>query len=133
VLPFDLVTMPLGRLAQPFDHAEWVFELKYDGFRSLASVEYGRCTLTSRNGNTFASFADLAQQIGSMLLAHEAVLDGEIVCLEAIVAKRATAPYVSTVEQTTWFKICNRQYSQMVGREELFERDRHREPVAVWH
>ena len=29
-----------------------------------------------------------------------------------------------------WFKIRNREYSQMVGREELFERERHKEPVA---
>jgi hypothetical protein len=30
-------------------------------------------------------------------------------------------------------KIKNRNYSQMVGREELFERERHKEPVAGWH
>ena len=27
----------------------------------------------------------------------------------------------------------NRESSQMVGREELFERERHQEPVAGWH
>jgi len=42
--------MPLGRKAEPFDHSEWIFELKYDGFRALAVVEYGRCTLYSHNG-----------------------------------------------------------------------------------
>jgi hypothetical protein len=31
------------------------------------------------------------------------------------------------------FKIRNREYSQMAGREELFERERHQEPVAGWH
>jgi ATP-dependent DNA ligase len=50
--------------------------------------------------------------------------------LEGIVAKHAFGPY--TVE-TTWFKIKNRPYSQMQGREELFERERHKEPVAGWH
>jgi hypothetical protein len=40
-------------------------------------------------------------------------------------------PYVT--EQSTWFKIRNRTYSQMVGREELFERERHSEPVTGWH
>lgn len=53
--------------------------------------------------------------------------------LEGIVAKLKSAPYVSERESTTWFKICNREYSQMVGREELFERERHQEPVAGWH
>ena len=53
--------------------------------------------------------------------------------LEGIVAKHKHAPYVSVPEQSTWFKIRNRNYSQMVGREELFERDRHSEPVRGWH
>jgi len=51
--------------------------------------------------------------------------------LEGIVAKGVRAPY--DPQRTTWFKIRNREYSQIVGREELFKRDRHREPVAGWH
>src|SRR5262245_24709682 len=43
--------MPLGRRAEPFDDPEWLFELKYDGFRALAHVEFGRCTLVSRSAN----------------------------------------------------------------------------------
>ena len=30
-------------------------------------------------------------------------------------------------------RILNREYSQKDGREELFERERHSEPVAGWH
>jgi len=51
--------------------------------------------------------------------------------LEGIVAKHQHAPY--DTEKSTWFKIRNPTYSQMVGREELFERERHREPVPVAH
>ena len=53
--------------------------------------------------------------------------------LEGIVAKQKSAPYVTDREQSTWFKILNREYSQKDGREELFERERHSEPVAGWH
>src|SRR6266568_8446156 len=53
--------------------------------------------------------------------------------LEGIVAKQKSAPYVTEREQSTWFKILNREYSQKDGREELFERERHSEPVARWH
>ena len=53
--------------------------------------------------------------------------------LEGIVAKHKSAPYVTEREQSTWFKILNREYSQKDGREELFERERHSEPVAGWH
>ncbi len=47
--------------------------------------------------------------------------------LEGIVAKHTHAPYLPDSE-TTWFKIRNRAYSQWVGREELFERERERNP-----
>jgi bifunctional non-homologous end joining protein LigD len=53
--------------------------------------------------------------------------------LEGIVAKQMFGPYVTEREHSTWFKIRNRRYSQMAGREELFERDRHREPAPGWH
>src|SRR5438477_6559684 len=53
--------------------------------------------------------------------------------LEGIVAKQKFGPYVTEREHSTWFKILNRKYSQKDGREELFERERHSEPVAGWH
>ncbi len=73
--------MPLARSRAPFSALGWVFELKYDGFRALAEIEFGRCRLISRNGNPFASFHDLAERIGKLFPQRRAVLDGEIVCL----------------------------------------------------
>jgi len=64
---------------EPFSYLDWIFELKYDGFRALAEIEYGRCRLISRNGNAFATFQDLAQRIGKMFPHNRVVLDGEIV------------------------------------------------------
>ena len=37
-------------------------------------------------------------------------------------AKRRSGPYLSDSEETSWFKIRNRRYSQMQGWNELFER-----------
>ena len=206
--------MPLSRRALPFDDPEWIFELKYDGFRSLAVIEYGRCQFISRNGHPFASFSALAESISDSLPNGRAVIDGEIcsldrrgkpqfknllfhhgnppcffafdlltcdgkdsrthrlldrkqelrrllaktsppfrlryaehvedsgtalfrrVCkmdLEGIVAKHSFGTYVTEQERTIWFKIRNRHYSQMQGREELFERERHKEPTPGWH
>ena len=51
--------MPLSRRPLPFDHPEWVFELKYDGFRSLTVIHDGRTELISRNGHPFNSFDTL--------------------------------------------------------------------------
>ena len=54
--------------------------------------------------------------------------------LEGIVAKQKSAPYVTEREHSTWFKILNRGiFAEGHGREELFERERHSEPVAGWH
>src|SRR5207249_2944689 len=206
--------MPLLKRAAPFDDPDWIYELKMDGFRALASGENGRAQLLSRNGHPFASFSALAESISDSLPNVRAVIDGEIcsldrrgrpqfknllfhrgnppcffafdllicdgedlrterlldrkqelrrllarspvtsplkyteyidgcgtalfqrICeldLEGIVAKQKFGPYVTEREQSTWFKIRNRGYSQMVGREELFERDRHSEPVLGWH
>lgn len=205
--------MPLLKRRSPFDDDDWLFELKYDGFRALAVIEHGRTQLISRNGHPFASFSELGTQIAAALPNARAVIDGEIcsldrrgrpqfknlmfrrgnpcffafdlltcdgkdlrterlldrkqelrrllakisppfpvryadhvegsgtalfqrVCkldLEGVVAKHKFGPYVTERETSTWFKIRNRGYSQMAGREDLFERDRHSEPVPGWH
>lgn len=203
--------MPLSRRPAPFDHPEWIFELKYDGFRSLCVIHDGRCELISRNGHPYNSFDSLRKDL-SIPSSGRTVLDGEIACvdrrgrpqfndllfhrgeprffafdllmadsqdlrmekltdrkqelrrlmskaptsrmhyvdhlhehgtalfqrvcdmdMEGIVAKHSYGPYVTEPQRTTWFKIKNRNYSQMAGREELFNRERHREPVVGWH
>jgi bifunctional non-homologous end joining protein LigD len=73
--------MPLASLRTPFDHADWIYELKYDGFRALAYIENRTARLVSRNGNVFKTFPDLAASIGTALEVRSAVLDGEIVHL----------------------------------------------------
>jgi hypothetical protein len=55
--------------------------------------------------------------------------------LEGIVAKRRGDPYLP--EHARWLKIRNQNYSQWVGREELFERERETDPkcdcgTAAW-
>jgi bifunctional non-homologous end joining protein LigD len=73
--------MPLLRRPLPFDHPEWIVELKYDGFRSLAVIQNGRTQLIARNGNPSNSFADLCKGL-TLPLGGKTVLDGEIVCLD---------------------------------------------------
>ena len=55
--------MPLSRKPAPFDHPEWVFELKYDGFPSLAVIQNGCAELISPNGNSFKSFELLRKEL----------------------------------------------------------------------
>jgi bifunctional non-homologous end joining protein LigD len=71
--------MRLVRRPRPFDHPDWIFELKLDGFRALAHFENGRAELVSRKGNTFASFRKLASDIAGHFKGENGILDGEIV------------------------------------------------------
>jgi bifunctional non-homologous end joining protein LigD len=64
-----------------FAHADWVCELKYDGFRALAYVGDGQCRLISRRGNQLKRFDELCRSIPTEVRARDAVIDGEIVAL----------------------------------------------------
>jgi len=74
--------MPLQKRVFAFDNPDWIFELKYDGFRALAYIESGECRLLSRNGNQFKSFPSLNLALPLECKAKSAVLDGEIVCFD---------------------------------------------------
>lgn len=74
--------MTLATSRQPFDHPDFISELKYDGFRALAYVQDGRCDLVSRNNHVYKSYAALKQRIGEQLRVRNAILDGELVCID---------------------------------------------------
>ena len=75
-------TMELIQIATPFDDSDWLFEVKYDGFRSLAYIENGTCKLVSRNKHDYQRFADLRDALPSEINAKDAILDGELVVLD---------------------------------------------------
>ena len=71
----------LAPLTHPFDDPEFIFELKYDGFRALAYVDdCAGARMISRHGNVYKSFPRLTAAIADGLKGCDAVLDGEIVC-----------------------------------------------------
>jgi ATP-dependent DNA ligase len=82
VFPGNLRPIRLSRRSASLDSDDYIFELKIDGFRPLACIENGRCDLVSRNGNTFRNFKALAQWIGENLSVENAVIDGEIACVD---------------------------------------------------
>src|SRR5215212_7353046 len=77
--------MRLAVRREPFDHPEFVYELKFDGFRSLALVEDGSCRLVSRNQHVYKSFQPLSASLAKIISSKckSTILDGEIVCLDA--------------------------------------------------
>ncbi|MCU1583488.1 MAG: ATP-dependent ligase [Microbacteriaceae bacterium] len=61
---------------------DWAFEMKWDGIRALATVNRGTVTLTSRNDNDLTLTYPELTEIGAVLDAGTAVVDGEIVALD---------------------------------------------------
>jgi len=70
------------RRKEPFDDPDWLFDLKYDGFRALFLVERRRSRLVSRNANVLTCFGALAAEVASVLGVHEAVIDGEVIAAD---------------------------------------------------
>ncbi len=73
-------------LAEPAEEAftrdGWLFELKLDGYRLLASKSRGEALLLTRNGNDYtAVFPEIARALEKLPL-DEFVIDGEVVVLD---------------------------------------------------
>src|SRR5467141_384256 len=67
---------------EPFSNPEWIFETKWDGFRSICFIRHGQARLVSRNQlEMTAQYPELAP-VAKQINAKEAILDGEIVALD---------------------------------------------------
>lgn len=78
----DYITPTLARLSdEPFNDPDWIFELKWDGYRAIAELNGSSVKFYSRNGLSFSSKYPL---IVSALknLSLNAILDGEVVVLD---------------------------------------------------
>lgn len=70
---------------RPFDHPDWVFEIKWDGVRALAGTAAGdgaTLRLVSRAGNDLTPAYPEIAALGGQVRGRAAVLDGEIVALD---------------------------------------------------
>lgn len=80
-MPHKLQPMLATLVKEPFNHPDWVFEVKWDGYRAVAEIRDGNVALYSRNGisfeKKFAPIVEALRKFGS-----EAVLDGEIVVVD---------------------------------------------------
>lgn len=68
-------------IEKPFSSADWIFELKWDGYRAMANVKGGKVILYSRNLNEYTKYKEVSQALKK--LPFDAVLDGEVVAHDA--------------------------------------------------
>lgn len=65
---------------QPFDDPDWLFEIKWDGYRAVAEVNKKGIRLYSRNGLSFLKlYPAVAEELKK--IKGDVILDGEIVVL----------------------------------------------------
>jgi len=81
-IPHPKALMLATLVAEPFDDPEWLFEIKWDGYRALCTVEENGFSLVSRNGlDMLRRFPDLRELAGAFA-SVPIVVDGEICSLD---------------------------------------------------
>jgi bifunctional non-homologous end joining protein LigD len=94
VAPDRVKLMLAERLEAPFSDPDWLFEVKYDGYRMLGSVRAGEAALATRNGHAAgARFPEVVRALEALPVAA-CVLDGEIA-----VTDRAGRPRFHRLQQ----------------------------------
>jgi bifunctional non-homologous end joining protein LigD len=63
--------------------SDWLYEVKWDGYRALCFVERGKVRMVSRRGtNLDKQFAAVASALAQSIKADTAIIDGEVVALD---------------------------------------------------
>ena len=80
-IPTNVKPMLATLVNEPFDDPGWAYEVKWDGYRSLAYVEEGNVELLSRNNK---SFTEKYYPISAVMKewAIDVVLDGELLVIK---------------------------------------------------
>ncbi len=91
----------------PKDPENWVFEIKFDGYRMLARVQRGRVRLVTRNGNDWTrKLPQLVQSLQAMELPDgwydgEIIMPGERVPADFQACRALSIPHARPTSSTT--------------------------------
>jgi bifunctional non-homologous end joining protein LigD len=109
-MPTAIHPMLATAIAKAFDNPDWLFEIKWDGYRAIAFIEAGRVRLVSRSQNDLtAQFSELGT-LPQFINADRAILDGEIVALDD-----EGRPSFSLMQQRTGFQPGRRRLHRREG------------------
>ena len=110
--PMPTVIHPMLAISteKAFDNPDWLFEIKWDGYRAVAFIDGGQVRLVSRTQNDLtAQFSELGS-LAKFVKAERAILDGEIVALDD-----EGRPSFSLMQQRTGFKAGKRRLPRREG------------------
>jgi bifunctional non-homologous end joining protein LigD len=98
-MPTEIHPMLATSIEKPFDAPDWLFEIKWDGYRAVAFLENGKARLVSRNQNELTHRYPELKDLAKSVKAKTAILDGEVVALDA-----QGRPSFSLMQQRTGFR-----------------------------
>jgi bifunctional non-homologous end joining protein LigD len=98
-MPTEIHPMLATSIDDPFDGADWLFEIKWDGYRAVAFIENGKVRLVSRNQNELTARYPELRDLPNFVKARSAILDGEVVALD----EQGRASF-SLMQQRTGFR-----------------------------
>ncbi|HTO14494.1 MAG TPA: DNA ligase D [Edaphocola sp.] len=77
--PKELPQPMLAKLSMTVvEREDWIYEMKYDGYRVISSISKGNVDLYSRNGNSFRKlFQNITEELKA--IQDDVILDGEVV------------------------------------------------------
>jgi bifunctional non-homologous end joining protein LigD len=81
-MPAAVHPMLATAVEKPFDDPEWLFEIKWDGYRAVSFIQDGKVRMVSRNQNDLTGEFPELHELSRFVKAENAVLDGEIVVLD---------------------------------------------------
>jgi bifunctional non-homologous end joining protein LigD len=80
-MPHHIKPMLSTLVEEPFDNSDWIFEIKWDGYRAISEVNGKNIELYSRNLLSFKThFPTITHELQNMK--ENVILDGEIVALD---------------------------------------------------
>ena len=82
-MPTTIHPMLAESIETPFDDKDWLFEIKWDGYRAVAFIANGKVRLVSRNQNELTARYPELKDMADSIKAKSAILDGEVVALDA--------------------------------------------------
>jgi bifunctional non-homologous end joining protein LigD len=81
-MPHSIRPMLATLVDTPFDDEQWLYEVKWDGYRAVAFLDGNSVRLVSRNQNDLTIAYPELRDLPRWMNARKVVLDGEIVALD---------------------------------------------------
>jgi bifunctional non-homologous end joining protein LigD len=79
-MPNMILPMKARLVDAAFDDEDWIFEIKWDGYRALANIKSAKAILYSRNGLSFERYETVFNALQGF--AYDVIFDGEVVAFD---------------------------------------------------